>query len=349
MIGERRLLGLLTGQRLQGRRHRRPDRAAQGARSARAARRAAPGRPRREGAAGDPRHVPARRALPDRRGDALRRTRSGSSALGERQFVRVFPRRDEFERFVSFLVYLPRERFHTENRLKIQEILRAAPSSGTGTDFDLRLTESVLVRLHIVIATQPGRRPGVRRLGDRGADLGGDPQLDRRPAPRAARGARAAAAPTTGGATPTAFPVVYRADNPVAQAVPRHPLDRRPVPHRRRWTCGCTGAVDGLRCRVLTWKAALELSDIVPILEHMGVRVADERPYEITPVDAPVTHISDFGLRRDAEVEIGDDVRAGLRGRPVARADRPAGQRSASTGSSSARACSGATRSCCGP
>ena len=41
----------------------------------------------------------------------------------------------------------------------------------------------------------------------------------------------------------------------------------------------------------------------------MGVRVRDERPYEITPVDAPVTHISDFGLHPVVDAEIGDDVR----------------------------------------
>jgi glutamate dehydrogenase len=78
--------------------------------------------------------------------------------LGERQLVRVFHRMDEFERFISFLVFIPRERFNTENRLKIQEILREA-SDGEGTDFALRLTESVLVRLHIVITTKPGRMP----------------------------------------------------------------------------------------------------------------------------------------------------------------------------------------------
>ncbi len=231
----------------------------------------------------------------------------GILGLGERQLVRVFARRDEFERFVSFLVYLPRERFHTENRLKIQEILREAVD-GTGTDFDLRLTESVLVRLHIVITTEPGDVPelDVWEIEERISEVTRSWTDDLRLALRGAPGGRGA---DDWRRFATAFPVVYRADNPVAQAV----RDIRSIDDLYR-----TGGLDvrlyrspeGLRCRVLTWKAALELSDIVPILEHMGVRVTDERPYEITPVDAPVTHISDFGLRREDEGEIDDDVRA---------------------------------------
>ena len=230
----------------------------------------------------------------------------GILGLGERQFVRVFARRDEFERFVSFLVYLPRERFHTDNRLKIQEILRDAVD-GTGTDFDLRLTESVLVRLHIVITTEPGDVPDIdvweieERISEATRSWTDDLRL-------ALRGGPGGSGADDWRRYATAFPVVYRADNPVAQAV----RDIRSIDDLYR-TGGLDvrlyRSVDGLRCRVLTWKAALELSDVVPILEHMGVRVTDERPYEITPVDAPVTHISDFGLDPVVDAEIGDDVR----------------------------------------
>ena len=52
------------------------------------------------------------------------RPRSGILHLGERRRVRLFVRRDAFGRFFSCLVYLPRERFNTENRQRIQEILQ---------------------------------------------------------------------------------------------------------------------------------------------------------------------------------------------------------------------------------
>jgi glutamate dehydrogenase len=216
--------------------------------------------------------------------------------------VRVFARRDEFERFVSFLVFLPRERFHTANRQAVQEILRAAVD-GTTSDFDLRLSESVLVRLHIVVRTEPGRLPAIDvwELEDRIAQATRSWTEDLRLA--------LGDAADDWRRFSSAFPVVYRADNPVDQAL----RDIRSIDDLYR-TNGIDvrlyRTADGLRCRVLTWNEALDLSAIVPILEDMGVRVADERPYEITPVDAPVTHISDFGLERDGNDELDEAVRA---------------------------------------
>jgi glutamate dehydrogenase len=235
--------------------------------------------------------------------------------LGERQLVRVFARTDEFERFVSFLVYLPRERFHTENRLKVQEILRGAVD-GEGTDFDLRLTESVLVRLHIVVTTQPGAVPEIdvweieREISDATRSWLDDLRLALRDAADASGGGAARAA-ENGSADwqrfADAFPVVYRAGNTIEQAV----RDIRAIDALAA-TDGLTIRLyrtpDGLRCRVLSDRAALQLSEVVPILEHMGVRVEDERPYVLRPAGGPVVYVSDFGLRRELDVDL-EEVR----------------------------------------
>ena len=55
--------------------------------------------------------------------DELLEVALGILHLGERRRVRLFVRRDVFGRFLSCLVFIPRERFNTENRRKIQEIL----------------------------------------------------------------------------------------------------------------------------------------------------------------------------------------------------------------------------------
>src|SRR5439155_14444354 len=78
--------------------------------------------------------------------------------LGERRRVRLFVRRDTFGRFVSCLVYLPLERYDTESRRRIQQILTEA-FGGVGLDYTARVTESVLARLHVVIYTEPGGAP----------------------------------------------------------------------------------------------------------------------------------------------------------------------------------------------
>src|SRR5918997_860657 len=58
--------------------------------------------------------------------DELYEIARGILELGERQRVRLFLRTDRYERFVSCLVYLPRDRFNTANRTKIGEILQTA-------------------------------------------------------------------------------------------------------------------------------------------------------------------------------------------------------------------------------
>ncbi|MBA3384941.1 MAG: NAD-glutamate dehydrogenase, partial [Actinobacteria bacterium] len=90
--------------------------------------------------------------------DELFETALGILHLGERRRVRLFVRRDSFGRFFSCLVYLPRERFDTRNRLRIQEILQQA-FGATSVDYTTRVSESVLARLHYVVYTEPGAIP----------------------------------------------------------------------------------------------------------------------------------------------------------------------------------------------
>ena len=90
--------------------------------------------------------------------DELFETALGILHLGERRRVRLFVRRDAFGRFLSCLVYLPRERFDTENRNRIQDILLQA-FGGTSVDYTTRVSESVLARLHVVVYTEQGAIP----------------------------------------------------------------------------------------------------------------------------------------------------------------------------------------------
>jgi Bacterial NAD-glutamate dehydrogenase len=89
--------------------------------------------------------------------DELFEIAMGILGLGERQRVKLFVRRDEYERFVSCLLFLPRDRFNTQNRERATDILAAA-FNGESVDFELCLAESVLVRIHLVVHTRPSRR-----------------------------------------------------------------------------------------------------------------------------------------------------------------------------------------------
>src|ERR687890_2338915 len=78
--------------------------------------------------------------------------------LQERRQTRLFLRRDPGGRFWSAIVYLPRDRYTTEVRLAIQQLLLER-LGGTSIEYSARVTESVLARLHFVV------RPPVARGG----------------------------------------------------------------------------------------------------------------------------------------------------------------------------------------
>jgi glutamate dehydrogenase len=84
----------------------------------------------------------------------------GILRLGERPKVRVFPRFDRFDRFVSVLVYVPRDRYDTQTREKIHAILAKA-YNGRMTAATPTLDESILARVHYIIGRNEGPRPEV--------------------------------------------------------------------------------------------------------------------------------------------------------------------------------------------
>ena len=81
---------------------------------------------------------------------------SGITQLQDKKSLRLFSRIDHYQRFVSCLVYIPRNKFNTELRIKVQHLLKEAyggASSGFTTEFD----ESEHARVHVHVRTTPGQ------------------------------------------------------------------------------------------------------------------------------------------------------------------------------------------------
>src|SRR5207237_2393574 len=100
-------------------------------------------------------------------------TALGILNLQERQRIALFLRRDPLERFVSCLVYVPRERYGTDLRRRMGAILAEA-CKGTIAGFTTQLDEAVLARVHFMIETVRGQVPVIdtaeveRRLAEAG-------------------------------------------------------------------------------------------------------------------------------------------------------------------------------------
>ena len=232
--------------------------------------------------------------------------------LGERQRIRLFAREDTFGRSVSCLVFIPRDRFNTENRRRIERILKHT-FRATSIDYTTRLSESVLVRLHFLVYTEAGRIPDydVREIEMRLVAATRSWSDDLEDALIGEYGEERGNAMLRQWGD--AFPAAYRAD-----WVPRSALaDIAHIEALRG-----EGNLDislyrpleagprVLRAKVFRIGPPLALSDLMPLFENMGVRVGDERPYQITPAEGPSFWLYDFGLTYGGENELeADQVR----------------------------------------
>ncbi|CAN0522273.1 unnamed protein product, partial [Laminaria digitata] len=99
----------------------------------------------------------------------LRDMATGILHLQERQKVAMFVRRDPFGRYVSCLVYVPRERYTTRLRRQLQDVLSAG-FGGRVAAFYTQLSDEVLARLHFIVKTEPGK-PFPKKIANIEADV----------------------------------------------------------------------------------------------------------------------------------------------------------------------------------
>ena len=236
--------------------------------------------------------------------DDLYRIAVGILHLQERQRVALFTRRDPFERFISALIYVPRDRYDTNLRRRFQEILSQA-YEGSVSAFYTYLTDAALARVHIIVKTTPGQIPevDVNALEQRLADAARSWSDHLREALVEERGEERGLAATRRFAE--AFPVGYQEQFPAHMAVfdiarIEEALDSgalnmnlyRPI----------ESGADELRLKIYHVGGPIPLSDILPMLENMGLKVVAEHPHEIRPQDRddPCLWMHDFGMRTPA-------------------------------------------------
>jgi glutamate dehydrogenase len=225
----------------------------------------------------------------------------GVLRLSERKQTRLFLRRDRYGRYMSCLVYLPRDRYTTRVRLRAQEILREA-LNGASVDYSATVGDSALARLHVVVRAERGQVvPQVdgaaleRKLS--AAVRSWDEDLTAE-AIRVLGEDRARTLLDLVGAS---IPETYKADVSARDAVDdlitmlglREAGEQfavRLVEHPERWTLV-----------VYRSGSPITLSDVLPQLQHMGFEVVDEHPYQFAgSSDAGSFWIYEFGLRPPA-------------------------------------------------
>jgi glutamate dehydrogenase len=226
--------------------------------------------------------------------------------LQERQRVRIFVRRDTYGRFFSCLVFAPRDRYNTVIRERMQDILLQA-FEGTNVEFNVRLSESVLARIHFIIYTKPGETPEYDEEEIEGrivettrswTDNLSDALIEHFGEERGTElfhkyrdafppGYRAGFLPRTAVSDIQRMEALKSEDD--LEMSLYHPIEE---------------PENFLGFKLFRLGEQVSLSGILPLLEDMGVEVVDERPHEIKPADSPAVWIYDFGLVHEAGGEL---------------------------------------------
>jgi glutamate dehydrogenase len=228
----------------------------------------------------------------------LHNTVTAVNRIQERRQTRLFVRKDVHGKFVNCMVYIPRDRYNTEQREKIERILCDA-FSAEEAEFTTHFSESILVRCHFVLRVDPNKlldyddseiedqivqatlawedRLRIRLTEEFGEETG---EVYVR---RFAAG----------------FPPGYRADFDPRVAV----LDLKQILRLQQGEeLGMTlyrlveEGGEMLRLRFYHAGDSLPLSDVLPILENLGLRVMTERPYGVRASDGKLYWVQEFTL-----------------------------------------------------
>ena len=230
--------------------------------------------------------------------DALFTTAMRIFRIQERRKLRLFVRFDRRRRFASCLLYWPRDAYHTALRVRIEQILCDALGA-VESEFTTAFSESVLVRTHFVMRLGPDARidVDVRELEALVARVAEPWQDQLEAALVAAFGEERAAGFVAN--YQGAFPAGYQDDTAVAMAV----SDIRKIDELE--TAASLGVhiyreprdpANLLHVRIFNCERAVTLSEVVPILEKMGMQVLTERPYPVRRVDGRQLWVHDLGV-----------------------------------------------------
>ncbi|WP_183459937.1 NAD-glutamate dehydrogenase [Microbulbifer rhizosphaerae] len=238
----------------------------------------------------------------------------GVLSMNERAHIRLFMRRDPFGKFVTATVYVPREQFNSTVREQICEhIARAVKAKES--DFTTYFSESILARVHFVFRVSPSEPVDidVARLEAQIVDITrswedvfqkslienhGEEEGNR-----------------LYSVYGRAFPAGYREDFEPRIAV-QDVAAIQDLNEQNRVAMSFyqpVGAAAGsLRFKVFNWGSGLTLSDVIPVLENLGLRVIGEFPYTIRPHAAADVWMHEFYLEFGLPTRVDAQASRGL-------------------------------------
>ncbi|KJZ35041.1 NAD-glutamate dehydrogenase [Pseudomonas fluorescens] len=228
--------------------------------------------------------------------------------IQERNKIRVFLRKDPYGRFCYCLAYVPRDIYSTEVRQKIQQVLMDRLKA-SDCEFWTFFSESVLARVQLILRVDPKNRIDI------------DPLLLEKEVVQACRSWQDDYAALTvesfGEAHgtnvladfPKGFPAGYRERFAAHSAVVdmQHLLslsEKNPLVMSFYQPLGQVSGQRMLHCKLYHADTPLALSDVLPILENLGLRVLGEFPYRLRHTNGREFWIHDFAFTAAEGLEL---------------------------------------------
>lgn len=231
--------------------------------------------------------------------DELLEISMGIFYMQERKRIRMFCRMDVYHRFMSCLVYVPKERINSELRQSMQNIL-AESFHAEEINFSTQFSESVLARIHFIIKVNPqdSLEYNLKEIEKKLIDVGRSWTDDLQSHLNETYGEEQANRLFL--KYKNAFPISYSDHFSSRSAVYdiKH-IELLSEEHSLgiNFYKPLDEAENNFRLKVYQHNSTIPISDVLPILEKLGLRAISERPYVIKLSDGKVTWINDFAMQ----------------------------------------------------
>ncbi|WP_198780143.1 NAD-glutamate dehydrogenase [Shewanella putrefaciens] len=230
--------------------------------------------------------------------DDLAHTAHGVLEMQDRDKLKLFVRKDGFGRFLSCLVYVSKDRYNTKLRQDTQRILAQHFNSKEDVEFTTYFSESTLARTHYIVKVDNNNMDvDVAAIENNLIEAARSWEDKLNTALNNALGEEAGTHLMKRYAN--AFEQSYKEDVlPSSAVVDMQQLEALDDEHKlgMLFYQPQEAALNDnkVRLKLFHKDEPIHLSDVLPMLENFGLRVINERPYEVTTTDGSTFWILDF-------------------------------------------------------
>ncbi|RJG41856.1 NAD-glutamate dehydrogenase [Motilimonas pumila] len=234
----------------------------------------------------------------------LLHTGTGVLQMQERDMIRLFIRRDTFGRYISCLVYVTKDRYNTALRVMTQDILARYFNSQEPVEFNTYFTEGVLARTEYLVRVRDFNQPiDIKEIENNLIEAARSWEDKLQMALFANFGEAKGNALVKRYAN--GFPRAYKEDVLAGSAVAdiealeclNEKQSLQMLFYRAQEELSDSNKV---KLKLFHINEPIHLSDVLPKLENMGLKIIGERPYSVNMADGKIGWILEFLMTYEA-------------------------------------------------